>query len=262
MHSHHEEAIANLVQRFECDGEVVALILAGSVARGAEREDSDIDAMVVVTDEKLAALAREGRLSETIREGCAYEGGYFDLKYCTIDYLQKAAAVGSEPSRNAFRGARCLYTKMPEVPFFVAQIPVFQTNEKAEKMLSFYSAFALNARYLWRVAQGERYLQHRAAGDMVLFGLRMVLQESEVLFPCQRRLMQTVAALDKDTVSLLEAANRFLTEMNDAAKESFEAALFALLEYQAPERFSVVLSAFVADNELWWYKQRPVIAEW
>ena len=51
MYQHHIESIENLIQYFTGKKEVIALIFGGSVAKGCERPDSDLDAMVVLTEE-------------------------------------------------------------------------------------------------------------------------------------------------------------------------------------------------------------------
>ena len=52
MLKHHEESIRNLVSYYK-DGEgVIAVILDGSIVHGNARPDSDIDAVIVVTEEE------------------------------------------------------------------------------------------------------------------------------------------------------------------------------------------------------------------
>ncbi len=262
MHAHHAESIENLLRMFQDDPDVLAIFLGGSIAKQKERVDSDVDAIIIVTEEKHRVLAGENRLSECIHGHCPYPGGYFDLKYSTKEYLQAVAERGSEPSRNAFMGAKCLFSRDPELETIAAAIPVFQVREKEEKMLSFYSSFVLSRGYFWKVSGDDPYLKTRSASDAVLYGLRMILQENEVLFPCHKALMDTVAALPVDTSALLDASRRFLTELTNDAKDAYVRELLAVLRYQPPKDYSQVLTRFIDDNELWWYKDRPVIAEW
>ena len=72
MFKHHEESIQNLIAYFSDDQSVLAIILGGSVAKGIERADSDIDAAVVVTDQYYTELVKESRLSEDIFGHCTY----------------------------------------------------------------------------------------------------------------------------------------------------------------------------------------------
>ena len=49
--------------------EVIALVFGGSVAKGMERPDSDLDAMVIVTQEYFDQCMKENRTAECL-SGC------------------------------------------------------------------------------------------------------------------------------------------------------------------------------------------------
>lgn len=102
MYKHHRDSINNLINLYKEDEHVIALFLGGSLAKGMEKETSDIDAMVILSDEKYEIYSQEGKLSECISDYCTYDGGYFDIKYFNKDYLVQAARKGSEPTRNSF----------------------------------------------------------------------------------------------------------------------------------------------------------------
>ena len=51
MYKHHEESIHNVAQYFQDDPEVEALILGGSIAHGFASSVSDVDLMILITDE-------------------------------------------------------------------------------------------------------------------------------------------------------------------------------------------------------------------
>src|SRR5689334_7139511 len=74
---HHEESIAAFVESARADGACDAVIVEGSVARGTERADSDVDLYLLVGDETFGKARRDGRLSYVTADGIAYEGGYF-----------------------------------------------------------------------------------------------------------------------------------------------------------------------------------------
>ena len=52
QYPHHREAVKELISIFREKEGVIALVFGGSVAKHMEREDSDIDAMVIVTEER------------------------------------------------------------------------------------------------------------------------------------------------------------------------------------------------------------------
>jgi len=120
----------------------------------------------------------------------------------------------------------------------------------------------LNAHYFWVVSQGNTYLRTRAATDIVLFGFRMLLQEAGVLFSCHKGLEKQIDALPEKPEAILEKSNRLLTELSDTAMRDFADAITSFIRYKPPENPFALLTRYIDDNELWWYKQRPVIAEW
>jgi hypothetical protein len=262
MREHHKQSIENLINYFKADADVISVVLGGSLAKGTERPDSDIDAIVVVTEGKAAALERENRLCETIKGHCTYEKGYFDIKYATIGYLEELTLRGSEPSRNAFVSSRCLYGNNPRVNELIKLIPVFQKHEKHEKMLSFYCSMDLYGGYFWKMSENNPYLRIKAASDTVLYGLRLVLQDQEVLFPCHKALTETVSRLERKPDGILDKAARFLNELTEETKDDFKRSVLGFIDFTPPYKRPEVLTRFIDDHELWWYKQRPNIAEW
>ena len=262
MYQHHIDSLERMQAYFAEKAFVIALIFGGSVAKGCERPDSDLDAMVIVTDAMYAQLVRERRTTECITGYCTYPEGYFDVKYYDKAFLRDVAEKGSEPARNAFLGARCLFSHDPEIPGLVEKIPVFQRQEKDDKLLSFYAAFTLNTSYFWEVAGEDFFLKSKAANEMVLFGLRMILEENEVLFPCPKGLFAAIRRTPDAPEGILEKAEDLLRTLSEEAKERFVSAILAALRYQPPEDYALVGSRYVEDNELWWRNPRLLVAEW
>lgn len=262
MYPHHEEAICRLIAYFQPLDWVVTLVLGGSVAKGTERPDSDIDAMVVVTDEKYAQLAAAHKTCETIDGYCDYPGGYFDVKYYNREFIRAVAEKGSEPARNAFLSCRVLFSRDEEMTRVVERIPVFQTALREEKLLSFYASYALSLYYYLPISGEDMFLRTKAAAEIVHFGLRMVLEDREVLFPCAKSMVLTLRRHFPDCEPLLAAADTFIASRSQADAEAFDKQLRALLTWQPPEDFNKVLTRFALDNEQWWKDPRPFIAEW
>ncbi len=267
MYPHHEESIQNLIHYFQQQPGVIAVILGGSIAKGRERPDSDVDAMVIVTPGRYRELEEKHLVSECIAGHCTYPGGYFDIKYYDKAFLKLVAEEGSEPARSAFSGCRVLYTLDSEIPSLLARIVAYPKALKEEKMLSFYSAMELYGNYFWHLAthkyeRNNYYFKARTASDIVLFGLRLLLADAEVLFPCQRDLSFTIDSLPRKPEGILEKAETFLKTLDDEAKKDFTKTVLDFIRYTPPADYSIVLSRFVDDNELWWNKRRPMIAEW
>ena len=262
MYKHHEESLAIMRRYFEEKPEVIALIFGGSVAKGNERPDSDLDAMVVISDEAYAERVRTRTAVETIGGLCTYEGGYFDVKYMTKDFLRAAADHASEPTRNAFVKSRVLFSRDPEIEGLVARIPVFQEREREEKMLSFYADFSLNYHYFLQGCKPEGYMRLHAVGEVIYSLYRMILQERDVLFPCNRRLEETVARLSPEAEELTRLGRVFAETQDMADGERFVACFQQLSSWRPPEDYSEVLTAYARDFEQWWLTPRPNVNEW
>lgn len=262
MYNHHEESIKIMTDYFKKQEDVIALILGGSVAKGMERPDSDLDAMVVVTPGRYERHMAEGTLSECIYGWCTYEGGYFDVKYITKHFLEAAARAASEPTRNAFVSSRVLFTRDEDITGYVRQIPLFQQKEKDDKMLSFYSDLSLNYNYFWKICRPSGYMKLHTAAEIIYACCRMVLQINETLFPSNRRLEETAARAANKPEGFMELCREFEDSLSDEACDRLVDAFLKWLPYPVPQELSAVLSRYEADFEQWWLNPRPFISEW
>ena len=218
--------------------------------------------MVVVTDKDYALRVKNHTTVETIHGYCNYEGGYFDVKYMTKEFLADAAEKGSEPTRNAFLKARVLFTKDNEIPGLVERIPVFQKQEKEDKMLSFYADFWLNYYYFLQGCPVDGYMKLHAVGEVIYSIYRMVLQENEILFPCNRRLEDFVARISAQTDRLVSLGKVAARSQDIEDVKAFVEYSFKILRFEIPSDLSNVLSRYTADFEQWWRVPRPNVNEW
>lgn len=262
MYRHHEESIKNLINYFSNREEIIAVILGGSVAKGVAREDSDIDAMIIVTPEYYKKRLKENTVVECIEGLCTYEGGYFDLKYYTKDFIQTAAGCGSEPARNAYLGAYILFSKDTEIPDIVAAIPVFQEGEMEEKLLSFYSSLCLHYHYFWPLTKENPYMRIRTAAEISYCCYRIILQENKILFPCNRRLEEFIGKAQNKPEGILELGKEFLTGLEEEAVKNFVDATTNWMSYVPPKDDNEILTCYTKDYELWWKDARPLVNEW
>lgn len=261
MYKHHEESLKVLEGLFRDREEVIALVFGGSVAKGMERPDSDLDAMVIVTPEYYEQCLKENRTAECL-DGCTYEGGYFDIKYMTKEYLKAAAEKGSEPTRNSFISSRVLFSSDPEIEGLVARIPVFQEQEMEEKQLSFYSDLQLNYNYFLKCCNPDGYMKLRVASEIVYCLYRLVLQENKVLFPCNRRLEATVAGLANIPEGFMELCKELMEKMDIPSADRAVEAYLAWTSYDYPKDMNICCSQYCMDFEKWWLYPRPLVAEW
>ena len=67
---HHEETIENSPRSQPLGRTRSGVVVVGSVARGDERPDSDVDVYLVLTDDAYAAAARAGRIAYVSHDRC------------------------------------------------------------------------------------------------------------------------------------------------------------------------------------------------
>ena len=149
MYKHHEEslkiAIAYLKEESRVKDGLIAIIFGGSVAKGCERPDSDLDFEVIVTDEMYEKLKAEGIATEAILGRCTYPEGYFDIKYYPKSFLYAVADHGSEPARNAWLGDNAFIRRIRKSPDWWKQFRVFKRNCEKTKCSAFMGIWSLTA---------------------------------------------------------------------------------------------------------------------
>ena len=258
MRQHHLESIEKLKEYFLPMDGMIAIILDGSVVKGNARDDSDIDAVIVVTQEKYQQLELQNRLAEVIFGHCTYEGGYFDIKYKTKAMLQAAAKHASEPTRNAYVKAQTIYSTDSEIAGIVEQISAYPVHELEEKINCFNANLQLNRNYFMKCVKPENhYMRAHVAHEIVYSIYRLILAENKVLFPCNRRLEEAVLQCPRRPANILELGTAFLADTSEANCEKFAGAFLEQTALPLTEDISLNCSRYVKYYEDWWTKENP-----
>ena len=108
------------------------MIIAGSVAKGCQEDNSDVDFMLVATDQEFEQRQNNVKLHVTADHLCE-PPTYSDDKVINLKFLIDVADQGSEPARAAFADAFIGYSKIPEIEDILKRIPVYQIHEQKEK---------------------------------------------------------------------------------------------------------------------------------
>lgn len=258
MFKHHIESIEKLKEYFIGQEGVLAIVLDGSVVKGNARPDSDIDAVIVVTEERYARLSAEKRLAEVIPGYCTYEGGYFDVKYKTKAILQRAAEHASEPTRSAFVKAQVIHSKDWEIAELVKKIAQYPEHEFTDKVRCFNANLQLNRGYfLHCVGRDNAYMRAHLAQEIVYSVYRLILAENRVLFPCNRRLEETVRTCKRRPQNIIELGTEFLQTISSESCEKFVTAFWKQSALPLTDDVSENCSEYVRFYEDWWLKENP-----
>lgn len=257
MYPHHRSAIDKLIRRFEADEEPTAVYLAGSIAHGFERPESDVDLVIVVDDATHAERAREHRLHFFDLEVSDHPGVIAEGKYVSESFLEEVARHGSEPARFALHDARLLVGRADYTECFgrIARYPV---EGKVDRLRRF---FAQVEAWHWYVTQaielGNPYLLGTSIGKLVLFGGRLVLTRNEMLYPYHKWLLRVLEKAADKPEGLMAAIDALYAEPTREHADRFRELVIFHGPWEVPE--AGWPSQFMADSELNWLDGEPPI---
>jgi hypothetical protein len=257
----HREIIRRVTAHFQSDPACLALILGGSVMKGLARHDSDVDVMVIVSDEEYEArrLRRDILLDAPVLS--AYAGGPVEGKYLTRQFLEQAAAHGSEPTRYSFVDAQVAFSRFADLERLLNRIVTYPEHERPAKIASFLGHAGVMYWYVKEaVRHSDAYLLAHAASALVLFAGRAILAHNGRLFPGHKWFMTEVRrAPDKpaDFVGTLEMCLR--APGRETARAVFDS-IVGFRDWGVTEKEAV--AACIEDTERGWLNGRLALAEW
>lgn len=211
--AHHQSTIDNLISEYQHDPRFTALIIGGSVAKGCARDDSDVDFLIVASDEEYEDRKSRGDLFINRSDLSTYTGGYVDGKIINAQYLYDLADKGNEPSRAAFDGAFIGYSHLEGLNVLIREIPVYQEKGHNNRIKAFYCmAFMQN----WLMNEADRhdnlYAKTRAASQLALYAGRLILAHNRVLYPYHKWLIHYLGKCQHKPENLLENIDSLLKE--------------------------------------------------
>lgn len=231
------------------------------MAKGTARPDSDLDFLLVVTDEAYAARSARGEHWVFHGDITDYEGGYADGKLVDLAFLEDVAQRGSEVARSAFVGAFAPFTRLSGLAELLRRIPVYPEQEREEKMKAFFAqALILH----WYIGEGEkrkdRYLLTRAAADLSLYGGRAVLAYNRILFPFHKWFIHALETAPEKPAGLLELTRALLDRPCRTTSQAYLDALAGWRDWGVTHQEAVV--RFMQDTEWNWRNGRAPLNDW
>lgn len=245
---HHDKAIAAGIARFSVRPGTIAILLIGSLARGEERIDSDVDLCLITSNGRSPTEAGFAESASDI-----YEKGLFDVKVLSIDQVRLASRVADDQLRSAFNRARVLWTASAELERELAVLLDAIARPEEERWVSLQAAFisqaAIHAYYY--VGEGEklgrRMMMHHGAVHFAFAVSRAILALNRVTFAGPKYLQALLECCSITLPHLVPRLLAFLEAPTANEATSIYCDLWALTDW--PIDTKQILSRYIEDNE-------------
>lgn len=261
MYPHHQHTIDRVTTHFQQDPNILAVIVGGSVAKGWAAEQSDVDIMLVVTDEEFARRTQQNEFLYFTRDFCDYEGGYVDGKYMDVGFLREVADHGSEPARAAFLSTWLTFSRQPEIDDLLKQITTYPEADREAKLKAFYSQMLVGNWFMGEaVKRQNKYLITHAARDTALFGGRLILAYNRMLYPYHKWFLQQLSLAPEKPHNMLPLMQSLLDNPGTETAQAFFDAVAGFRDWGVA--MQEAFYNFTRDSEWNWRSQRPPIYDW
>ena len=250
MNKIQEDTIIQLIEYVSKDDSILGLILCGSIARGTETDQSDIDVFVVVTDERF----NKERISKNYFWGTNYnlEGFkvYIDGKIIPKNFLMKIWEFGNQSTKSTLYHSRVIYSRDSDIEKLLLNKSYISIQEKNENIRKFYSIMT-SCRLSADDDLENILFVNKCIYDTVFYACRLVLAYNDILYPCVKNLF-------KELNNCKKLPDGFITLMNEVLHSySFDKMVDfynCVDDYFKDYHFSDKLrKGYVLENELFWY---------
>lgn len=260
MLKHHQLAIETITNKLKVRDDVFGIIIGGSIAHGYASEDSDIDIMIVLSDEDYQKALKENRAFYYETESCAYEGGYIDGKCTSVDYMKKVAEYGSEPAKFAFQGAFISYSEIDNLEQLIRDASRYPVENKQENMNKFYAQFETWKWYYYEgLRKKNKFLMDYCLSNYILFAGRLILTYNETLYPSYKWFIRVLESVEKKPDQLIQIINQVVEHKDSASVEALYQCIINFHNWYTLDRHWT--EQFMMDNQLNWVDGAVPIAD-
>ncbi|MUT66993.1 nucleotidyltransferase domain-containing protein [Paenibacillus sp. NEAU-GSW1] len=257
MYPHHKEAIEAITNKLKNREGTAGIIIGGSVAHGYADETSDIDIIIVLTDEHYAKAQAANDLGYFETESCSYEGGYVDGKVVSVDYIKNVAKSGNEPSKFAFKDAFVTFSRVEGLEQLVAEASNYPVDKKEENMTKFYAQFETWKWYYYEgLKRNNKLLIDYCLTNYAFFAGRLILAYNETLFPSYKwfnRVLEEVSHKPDRFVQMVDDVVELKSP--EAVERLYEAVIPFHNWYTQGHHWTV---QFMLDSQMNWTDGRAV----
>ncbi|MEK5029538.1 nucleotidyltransferase domain-containing protein [Paenibacillus sp. FSL M7-1046] len=251
MYTHHQKAIDAITAKLKVREEILGIIIGGSIAHGYANETSDLDIMIVLSEEDYQEAYAVNELGFFETESCPYEGGYVDGKVVSVDYIRKVAEYGSEPAKFAFKDTFLSYSKVEGLEEWIQAASRYPIEKKEDHIKKFYAQFETWKWYYYEgLKRNNQLLMDYSRTNVVLFAGRLILAFNEKLFPSYKWLLKELEAAEHKPDQFMLLMSNVIELKTADSIEALYASIVAFHEwYPSDKHWSI---QFMIDSQLNW----------
>jgi hypothetical protein len=258
MLPHHTQSIENATQYFRQQPEVLALLLGGSIAHGFATAVSDVDVMILVSDEEYAKRLQNEGAHFFNRELCTYPEGYVDGKYLTPTFLEQVEARGSEPARFAFKDACVLFSSIDGLSKTIESIVRYPVEQKTERTQRFYAQLQAWHWYAGEALKHQNpYLLNLSINKLILFSGRMILAHNDLLFPYHKWFLRVLEHAHEKPADLMSQIEGLIAHPDQSTIDRYVDTIKEFQPWGVPDKGWP--NQFMIDSEWNWINGQPSI---
>ncbi|WPP39956.1 hypothetical protein SK066_15170 [Paenibacillus hunanensis] len=253
------EHLSHLSEQLRHDPSVLALLLAGEEGSYSGAAGTELNVIIVVSDEEFEARLQDGRLHYKMTDP-AVEYTQITGRYISPRYLEKVARAGSEPARFAFMGAVIVFSDLTELRSLINEITEYPLHLKQANINRFYAQF--EAWYLEckrALVQQEHYVLHQSIMNLLLFGGRLILAHNEMLYPGQKLLVHMLEHAQRKPEQLLSSMQSLMVTPSEMCLERLYR---QVRDYRNWVNEELNWTDYVImDNEMQWLRQSVSVGD-
>jgi predicted nucleotidyltransferase len=258
IYSHQQNARDYIIEKLQQDEQVIALLFVGSIQHDFNDENSDIDIIIVVTDEAYAKRLAENNVHYYESAEQFYNGGYFDGHYFNLEYFKIASERANEPTKFYLHDAEVAFDKSNSIQPYIDKIATYDTTEIHEKTMRFLSQLeGWNWYYYEALRKNNKYLMDLAITKIILFSARLILLDNKMLFPYHKWLLKYLEKAPNKPDGMLQSIENLLS---NKAQKDVEELVGMIKSYKVwtNESFNWC-NYYINDIETIWMRQEEFI---
>ena len=258
IYPHQQKAREYIAEKFRQEEQVVALLFVGSIQHKFHDENSDIDMIIVLTNEAYAKRIAENHVHYYESAEQFYKGGYFDGHCFNLEYFQIASERANEPTRFYLHDAEVVFDHSNTIRRYIDMISIYDTERIREKTMRFLSQLEGWKWYFDEAhKKNNRYLMDLATSKMILFSARLILVDNKMFFPYHKWLLKCLEKAPRKPDGILRSIDKLLV---DRTQEGVEELVGMIRSHKVwtNEPFNWC-NHFINDIETLWMRQEEFI---